>query len=169
MHGLIDFQDVHPSSVHFSFGIAEQCARHEKILKLLTSGSIEEQDSLLDLMMLYDLTGCQSLMTDFSQQPFASSSPPLQDLVYPTRELYLNEPFLDLENAYHPNGQLQYSCSGDKMNDILSVISDFHSPKHTNKSRKQTMLVPYFERWRRARGKTDVLKPPTEKVGSPKR
>ncbi|PIN18184.1 hypothetical protein CDL12_09152 [Handroanthus impetiginosus] len=119
-------------------------------------------------MMLYDLTGCQSLMTDFSQQPFPSSSPPLQDLVYPTRELYLNEPFLDLENAYRPNGQLQYSCSGDKMNDIFSLISDFHSSKHTNKSRKQTMLVPYFQRWRRARGKTDVSKPPTEKVGSPK-
>ncbi|KAI3449596.1 hypothetical protein Pfo_006261 [Paulownia fortunei] len=178
---LIDFQDTHSDSVLFSFGIAERCTRHEKILKLLASGSIEEQDRLLDLPMLYDLMGPQSPIADLPQQPFASCSrwcfndpQPLPYLVYPTRELYFNEPFLDLvgdrsgcpERAYHPDGQVQYNCTGTEMNDILSVISDFYSSKNTNKSSKQTMLVPYFERRRRAQANTDASKLANEKVRS---
>lgn len=153
--------DTRPDSVIFSCGIVERCTRHEKIMKLLASGSIEEEDPLLDLSKLYDLMGPQSPIADLPQQPFVSCSrwcfddaQTLQNLIYPTRELYFKEPFLDLvgdrsccpEKAYHPDGQLPYNCTGTEMNDILSVISNFHSSKNTNKSSRRTMLVPYFER-----------------------
>ncbi|KAK6164719.1 hypothetical protein DH2020_001583 [Rehmannia glutinosa] len=168
---IIDFQDSHPDSVLLSFGIAERCTRHEKILKLLSSGSIEEQDRLLDLSTLYDLMG--------PQQPFASRSRlcfndahPLQNLIHPTRELYFNEPFLNFvgdissypENGYHPDGQLPCNCTGTEMNDVLSVISEFYSLKNMNKSSRQTMLVPYFERRRRAHANAYASKLATEKA-----
>lgn len=158
--------ETSPDSAVFGFGIVERCARHEKILKFLMSGIIEEEDPLLNLSMLYDFTGPKpkSPIADLPQQPFvshfrqSSSSDDGQtmqnNLVYPTRELYLKEPFLDLgvdrgspEKAYHPDGQLPLSYTASEMVDILSVISDILSLKNTNKSSRQTMLVPYFERY----------------------
>ncbi|KAK4441699.1 hypothetical protein Salat_0504800 [Sesamum alatum] len=178
---LFEVQDNHPDSLLFSFGIAEQYTRQEKILKLLASGSIEADGSLLDLSMLYDLMGPQQPVRDLPQQPFASyprwcfdDAESHQSLIYPTRELYFNEPSLELagdrgcctENMYNPDCQLQLQCNciGNEMNDILSVISDFHLSKNTVKSSKQTMLVPYFERRKRVRSNTDSLKLATEKV-----
>ncbi|KAI3460856.1 hypothetical protein Pfo_017519 [Paulownia fortunei] len=180
---LIDVQDTHPELLLFSFGIAEQCSRQEKMLKLLTSGSIEVEGGLLDLSVLYDLMGPQQPMTDLGQQPLASYSrwfftdaESQQSLVYPTREFYFNEPLLDLvgdrsscaENTYHLDGQLQYNCTETEMNDILSVVSDLYLSKNTIKSSKQTMLVPYFERRRRVCSNTDSSKLATERVVPPK-
>ncbi|KAH6772734.1 hypothetical protein C2S52_004455 [Perilla frutescens var. hirtella] len=177
---VIDFQDTSPDSVVLGVGIVERCARHEKILKLLMSGSIEEEDRLLNLSMLYDLTGPQSLIADSPQQPFVShfrgysdEGQTMPNLIYPTRELYFNEPCLDLagdrsscpEKVYHPDGQLPHSYTSTEMADMLSVISDVHSLKNTNKSSRQTMLVPYFERRRRSSAtSTDASKIATEKV-----
>lgn len=154
--------DTHPELLLLGFGIAEQCTRQEKILKLIASGSIEVEGRLLDLSMLYDLMGPQQPMADSPQQPFASYSKwcfrdaeSQQSLIYPTREFYFNEPLLDLvgdrsscrENTYYPDGQLQYNCTGPEMTDMLSVFSDLYFSKSTNKSSKLTMLVPYFERY----------------------
>ncbi|KAL3647910.1 hypothetical protein CASFOL_008878 [Castilleja foliolosa] len=146
---LVDFQDPNSDSALLSFGIAERFLRHEKILKLLSSKPIEEQRRLLDLSLLYDLVGPQSPIVDLPPQPFNSVSAlcfnddaqPLQNLIHPNQELYFNEPFL---------GPPQYICTGTELNDVISVISDFYTSKNTNKSSRQTMLVPYFERRRRA-------------------
>ncbi|KAG8389390.1 hypothetical protein BUALT_Bualt02G0224200 [Buddleja alternifolia] len=152
---VIDFQETHPEPVHFSFGIAEQCMRQEKISKLLTLGSIEEEeDGLVDLSMPYDMTGSRYL-------------------IYPNREFYYNEPCLDLMgdrscSTFYPDGQLQYNCTGIEMNDMLSVMSEFYLLNNTTKSSKQTLLVPYFERRRRARANTNASKLASEKVGSQK-
>lgn len=133
-------------SVLLGFGIVERCARHEKILKLLTSGSIEEEDPMLNLSMLRDLAGPQSPVADYPHLRFGSDEgQTVQSLIYPNRELYFKESFLDLaedkaEKVFQP------SYSSTEMADILSVISDIHSLKNTNKSSRQTMLVPYFER-----------------------
>ncbi|KAL8530716.1 hypothetical protein ACS0TY_007669 [Phlomoides rotata] len=171
---VIGFQDTSPDSAFFSFGIVERLARHEKILKLLASGSIEEDDPLVDLSMLYSLMGPQSPIADLPPQPFVSSFrqcfddvQTLQNLVYPTKELYVKESFLELvgdrsnypERAFHPD-----SCTGTEMSDILSAISEFRSSKNTNKSSRQTLLVPFFERRRRASTKTNASKLATEKV-----
>ncbi|KAL0418772.1 UNVERIFIED_CONTAM: hypothetical protein Sradi_1290700 [Sesamum radiatum] len=192
---LFDVQDNHPDSLHFSIGIAEQYTRQEKILKLLASGSIEADGSLLDLSMLYDLMGPQQPIRDLPQQPFASyprwcfdDAESQQSLIYLARELYFNEPSLELkgdmscctENMYSPDCQLQFQCNciGSEMSDILSVISDFHLSKNTVKASKLTMLVPYFEsslpgevhlvsisfhRRKRVRSNTNSLQLATEK------
>ncbi|KAL1547288.1 hypothetical protein AAHA92_23785 [Salvia divinorum] len=119
--------DTNLDSVPFGSKIVERCAKHEKILKLLTSGSIEEEDPLLNLSMLYDLAGPQSLIADLPQ------------LIYPTGELFFKEPSLDLAE--------DRSYTSTEMADMLTIISDIHSLKKTNKSSRQTMLVPYFERY----------------------
>ncbi|KAH6796555.1 hypothetical protein C2S52_021109 [Perilla frutescens var. hirtella] len=166
---LIDVQDIHPQSLLLGFGIAEQCTRQEKILELLASGSIEVEDGLLDLSKLYDLMGPQGLITDSTQQAFTSCSKwccrdaeSEQSLIYPARELYLNEPILDVvggrsscrENTFHD------------LSDILPVISDLYFPKNIVKSSQRTMLVPYFERRRRGRSNTDSSKLATEKTAA---
>lgn len=129
--------DTSLESVLFGFGIVERCARQEKILKLLTSGSIEDEDPLLDLPMLYDLTGSQSPIADLPLLRYEGQT--MQNLVYPTKELYFKESSLDLVD--------DRSYSSTEMADMLSIISDIHSLKNTNKSSRQTMLVPYFERY----------------------
>ncbi|PIM98265.1 hypothetical protein CDL12_29252 [Handroanthus impetiginosus] len=169
---LIDVQGNHLNSLLFCFGIAEQCTRQE-ILKLIASGSIEVKDGLLDLSMLYDLLGPHQL----PQQLFASGmccndAKSQQSLVYPAREFYFNEAVLDLngersscpENIFHPNGQLRYNFAATDMNDVLSFISDLYLSKNTTKSSKLTMLVPYFERRRRARSNAASPKLATEKA-----
>ncbi|KAL3644847.1 hypothetical protein CASFOL_010027 [Castilleja foliolosa] len=164
---LVDFQDSNSDSVLLSFGIAERCAIHEQILKLLSSKPIEEHRRLLDLSMLYDLVEPQSPIPDLPQQPFKSSSAwcfnndaqPLQNLIHPIQELYLNQPFL---------GPLPCSCNGSEMNDVISVISDLYMSKNTNKSSTQTMLVPYFERRRRGRANIGASKLGATETASPK-
>lgn len=148
---LIKFQGAQPDSVHFSMGIAERCARHEKILKLLASGSLEEQD-LLDLAELYDMMVPQVIIADLAEQDGSCSrwcfknDQPVWSLVYPTKELYFNEPLLGLtEDRNDSDVQLQYDYTLSEMNDIMSALSDFYNSKNTNKSSKQTLLVPYFE------------------------
>ncbi|XP_037454090.1 uncharacterized protein LOC119324403 isoform X1 [Triticum dicoccoides] len=64
---LIDVQDSRPDSVRLSLGIAEQCARQEKILKFLMSGSDVKE---LDASLLTELTGHQMLSGNMGSQPY---------------------------------------------------------------------------------------------------
>ncbi|XP_042007363.1 uncharacterized protein LOC121755973 [Salvia splendens] len=147
MQSLSFKTDTSLDSVPSGSGIVERCAKQEKILKLLASGSVEEEDPLLNLSMLYDLAGPQSLIADLP-------------LIYPTGELFLKEPSLDLAE--------DRSYTGTEMADMLTIISDIHSLKKMNKSSRQTMLVPYFEWRRKASASTNASKLATEKVMSPK-
>ncbi|XP_042014769.1 uncharacterized protein LOC121762827 [Salvia splendens] len=150
---VVDFQDTSLDSVLFGFGIVERCARQEKILKLLASGSIEDEDPLLD-----DITGSQSPIADLPLLRYEGQ--PMQNLVYPTKELYFKEPSFDLVD--------DRSYTSTEMADMLSIISNIHSLKNTNKSSRQMMLVPYFERRRKSSAGTNASKVATEKVRSPK-
>ncbi|KAL3827908.1 hypothetical protein ACJIZ3_016710 [Penstemon smallii] len=145
---FVDVQDSYRDSAIFSFGIAERCSRQEKILKLLASGSIE-----VDLPMLYDLMGPQALIGDWPQQ----------SLIYPTREFDFTLPSFDLMGD---RSGFEYNSTGTEMHDILSVISELYFSKNTIKSSKKAMLVPFFERRRRARTNTNALKPATDEVKS---
>uniref|UniRef100_A0A452XYG0 Uncharacterized protein n=1 Tax=Aegilops tauschii subsp. strangulata TaxID=200361 RepID=A0A452XYG0_AEGTS len=66
---LIDVQDSHPDSVRLSLGIAEQCARQEKILKFLMSGPDVKE---LDASLLTEFTGHQMLSANMCGQPYTS-------------------------------------------------------------------------------------------------
>ncbi|KAL6505102.1 hypothetical protein OROGR_024919 [Orobanche gracilis] len=98
---LIELQDSHSdSALLLSFGIAKRCAMQEKFLKLLSSKSTDGQGGhLLDLSVLDDLMRPQSPISDLPEQAFASHlmwhfkyGQPLQNLIYPARELCFNEP-----------------------------------------------------------------------------
>lgn len=153
---LIDVQDTTTNTILFSFGIAEQCIRRERIMKLLASASTEIESSLLDLSMLYELWGPQPPTSDLPQQTFApysrwcfSDIEPQQSLIYPTQEFYFKKPKVDFVGDLVVGGKLSLNGTGIEFKDILSVIDELHLLKNSSKSSKQTMLVPYFERRRR--------------------
>ncbi|XP_073292188.1 uncharacterized protein [Primulina huaijiensis] len=177
---LIDgVQGIHQDSVLFSSGIAEQCARHEKILKLLASGLIGVEGGLLDMSLLYDMVWSQPFLADFPlltshSRSLVNDSETQQFLLYPPKELYLDEPVVEIprdfrsctESSFNSDGQLMRGSYTTEINDIISLISDIYLTKTTNKSFRQTMLVPYFERRKRASINSNAAKLPTEKVGS---
>ncbi|XP_059295714.1 uncharacterized protein LOC132049071 [Lycium ferocissimum] len=157
----IDVQDNHLNSVLFSFGIAEQCTRQEKILKYLRSRSNDVERGGIDMSILLDLMGPLAHAIDMHQQQFASyidqqshddaKSPP--SLVYPSAALHLWEPSLNLiglnsGNMIHSDGRLLVSGASARveMKDILSIISEFYFSKDSIKCTKHAMLVPYFDR-----------------------
>lgn len=172
-------EGIHQDSVLFVSGIAEHCARQENILKLLASGSIGVEGGLLDMSLLYDLVWSQPFIADFPlltshSRRFINDSENQQSLIYPTKELYIDEPVVEIpgdccscsESSFNSDSQLMRGSSMTEINDIISVISDIYLTKNTNKFFRQTMLVPYFERRKRGSINSNAAKLPTVKVGS---
>lgn len=146
--------DIHPQSLLLGFGIADQCCRQEKILQLLASGSIDVEDGLLDLSVLYDLMGPRELVADSTQQPLTPYSrwcfcddESEKSLIYPARKLYVNEPILDVVGEWSICRENAFHTTGDDMTRILTPISDLYLSENTVKSSKRAMLVPYFGRY----------------------
>ncbi|XP_009599208.1 uncharacterized protein [Nicotiana tomentosiformis] len=177
---LVDVQDTHLNSVLFSFGIAEQCTRQEKIWKYLMAGSNDVESGGIDTSMLFDLVGPLAHAVDMHRQQFASyleqqphdamSQP---SLVYPSCSLHLWEPPLNavsdlgLGKTLHSNSPLLVNGASARveMKDILAIISEFYLSKDSlkctkqalskdsMKCTKQAMLVPYFDRCRMSKAK----------------
>lgn len=155
---LIDVQDTRPDSVLFSFGIAEQCRRQEKILQFLMFGSREVDGGGLDLSLLSDLMGLQALTIDEHQQLFAPSDykscyqEAQPSLIYPSRELHAQKPLVDFVGdlsrnskfKVHPDGQVSFTGTGSEMKDLLSVVAEFYLSKNSTKWRNQSVLVPHL-------------------------
>lgn len=141
--------DSRPDLVLFSFGIAEQCTRHEKIMRFLKSRSNEAEGGVLDLSLLSDLMGLQPLTFDSRQQP---SSP---SLIYPTNELLEQKPLMDFVGdmarsskiTIHPDGRILFTGSGTEMNDFLSIVAEFYLSRNSTKWTKQSLLIPHFDRY----------------------
>lgn len=157
---LIDVRDNHLNSVLFSFGIAEQCTKQEKILKYLRSGSNDVESAGKDMSILLDLMGPLAHAIDMHQQQFASyleqqshDAKSQPSLVYPSAALHLWEPSSNLlglnsGKMIHSDGRLLVSGASARveMKDILSIISEFYFSKDSMKCTKHAMLVPYFDR-----------------------
>lgn len=157
---LIDARENHLNSVLFSFGIAEQCTRQEKILKYLRSGSNDIESGEIDMSILFDLMGPLAHLINMHQQQFSSYLEQQSDdaksqpsLVYPSAALHLWEPSLNLVglnsgNMIHSDGRLLVSgaTASIEMKDILSIISEFYFSKDSMKCTKHAMVVPYFDR-----------------------
>ncbi|CAM0958344.1 unnamed protein product [Alopecurus aequalis] len=156
---LIDVQDTHPDSVQLSLGIAEQCARQEKILKFLMSGSDVKE---IDASLLAELTGDQNLPMNMGSQPympddklsiyeFALEEPQqyLQD-----NQLIIPDPLLEFAQSHgsalaiDENGRVIFTGNGDEIRDLLSVFLEFNVPKREPRGCKAAYLVPYFDRKR---------------------
>lgn len=165
---LVDVQDTHLNSVLFSFAIAEQCTRQEKIWKYLMSGSNDVESGGIDTSILFDLVGPLAHAVDKHRQQFASylkqqshdamSQP---SLVYPSCSLHLWEPPLNavsdlgLGKTLRSNSPLLVNGASARveMKDILAIISEFYLSKDSMKCTKHGMLVPYFDRCRMSKAK----------------
>jgi hypothetical protein len=141
--------DDHPDSILFSFGIAEQCTKREKILKFLMSRPSEAEKGGLDMSLLSDLMGLQALNTDMHQQPFGPS------LIYPSGQLYAQKPLLDFVRdlvcsskiAVQPDGRVVFTDTGKEVKDLLSVVAEFYVSRNSPKGRNLSMLVPHYNRY----------------------
>ncbi|KAJ0054032.1 hypothetical protein Pint_01133 [Pistacia integerrima] len=164
--GLIDVQDSRPDLVLFSSGIAEQCTRHEKIMRFLKSRSSEAEGGVLDLSLLSDLMGLQPLTFDSRQQP---SSP---SLIYPTNELLEQKPLMDFVGdmacsskiTIHPDGRILFTGSGTEMNDFLSIVAEFYLSRNSTKWTKQSLLIPHFDRLESSEAQVNKSASKTEAV-----
>ncbi|TYG93772.1 hypothetical protein ES288_A11G137700v1 [Gossypium darwinii] len=136
-----------PDTALFGSGIAEKCTRHEKLLKFLVSGSKDVDKGELDLSLLSDLI--EPLMFGVHQQPYAS-------LIYPSSEFDDQKPLPDIVGEMvqdsklivNSDGLVVFTSSGTEMKDILSIVAEFHLSSNSTKSRRQSGLVPYFNRTR---------------------
>lgn len=148
---VIDMNDAWSDSVHFSFRIAEKCARHEKFVQLVTSGSSELENGGLDLSTLSKLLEVQpdiEPLFDLHQQEVASS------LIYPGTRVDGKKPLMDFIGdmicnsniIVSPDGRVLISGSGTEFKDILSIVAEFYMSKNSSNVSKQQMLVPYFHR-----------------------
>lgn len=149
--------DSHPDSVQLSLGIAEQCAKQEKILKFLMSGSDVKE---LDESLLAEFTGQQTLAINMGTQPYMPDdklsicefvlNEPQQYL--PEKELVIPDPLLNFVQSVgsaltiDQNGRVLFAGNGDEMRELFSVFLEFNMSKRETGGCKAAFLVPYFER-----------------------
>lgn len=145
---LVDVQDARPDSVLFSFGIVEKCARQEKILQFLMSESNKLERDGLDLSLLSELMGLQTVMFDAQQ---LSHSP----LIYPSGQLDAPKSLVDFvadmarssKLTVLPDGRVLLTGSGTEMKDVLSTVAEFYLSKNSTMWKKQSMLIPKLTRY----------------------
>jgi hypothetical protein len=155
---LISFlTDSHPDSVQLSLGIAALCARQEKIMKFLNSGSDVKE---LDESLLAEFTGQQTLAINLGSQPY------IPDDKLSIYEFGLDEPQQYLPETQHvipdllvdfvqthgssltidQDGRVVFNGSGDGMKDLIRFLLEFNMPRREATGCKAALLVPYFDR-----------------------
>ncbi|XP_038684910.1 uncharacterized protein LOC119984852 isoform X2 [Tripterygium wilfordii] len=144
---LIDMQDNVVNSILFSILVTEQCAKHERILRFLTSGHSEVEKGKLDFPALSELMELQALAFDEHRQLYFPS------LVYPSMEVDTAKHLLDVvghiyssKMSVQSDGQVPITpitSSGTKMEDILSILTEFYLLNTTTKWRKESLVPPF--------------------------
>lgn len=170
-HVLIDVQDARPESVLFSYGVAEHCTRHEKILEFLTSESSIAEEK--DISLISDLMGFHTFSMDMIPQPHVSMDAKFslydvgmddpEQFLHPQRQLYASKSLLEFVGnlsgtstiTVHPNGSVLFSGNGNEVKDLLSVVEEFYLTKRLLNGKK-AMVVPYFTRRRGGNARTNT-------------
>ncbi|KAL6865319.1 hypothetical protein ACP4OV_016470 [Aristida adscensionis] len=153
---LIDIQDSCPDSVRLSLGIEEQCARQEKILKFLMSGSDVKE---LDGSLLAELTEHQPLAVNMGSQPYMPDDKlsicefgldePQQYM--PEKQLFIPNPVLEFIQFHgsvltvDQTRRILFTANFDEMRDLLAVFLHFNMSKRETGGCKSAFLVPYFD------------------------
>ncbi|XP_061962603.1 uncharacterized protein LOC133683098 isoform X1 [Populus nigra] len=145
---LVLLSDARPDSVLFSFGIVEKCSRQEKILQFLMSESNKLERDGLDLSLLSELMGLQTVMFDAQQ---LSHSP----LIYPSGQLDAPKSLVDFvadmarssKLTVLPDGRVLLTGSGTEMKDVLSTVAEFYLSNSSTMWKKQSMLIPKLTRF----------------------
>ncbi|PWZ43671.1 hypothetical protein Zm00014a_020135 [Zea mays] len=159
--------DSHPDSVQLSLGIAEQCARQEKLLKFLVSGSDVKE---LDESLLAEFTGQQTLAINMGTHPYLPDDKlSIPEFVLnepqhylPEKELVIPDPLLHFIQSHgaaltiDQSGRVLLAGNGDEMRDLLSIFLAFNMSRRETGGCKAAFLVPYFERKRRSRANSQV-------------
>lgn len=138
---LIDIQDSCAILPLFSFGITEQCTRHNRILKFLMSGLSELERDGLDLLSLSDLNELQTVTTDYKPY-FPDVGPTDSPLIYPNLEFDSQKPLMDFVGDLVRRSEITKT----EMKNILSILAEFYLSKNSSNGRKQSTLVPQFNR-----------------------
>lgn len=171
---LVDVQDVRPDSVLFSFGIAEQYARQEKILQYLMSGPKAEKDGL-NVSILSDLMGLHTVAIDMRQ---LSIHPPEDEfclyeigadntnpsLIYPRIGFHFPKPLLDFVGdssrgsmvSVHADGRVLFTGTAAEVKDVISIISEFCPSKNSTQCSRKATLVPHFTRMDITAGQSSI-------------
>ncbi|KAJ6802759.1 uncharacterized protein M6B38_191410 [Iris pallida] len=163
-HVLIDMQEARPEAMLFSYGVAEHCTRHKKILEFLKSGSSIPEDK--DISFISDLMGFHTISMDMSTQPHVPMDAKFslydvgmddpEQFLHPQRQVYASKSLLEFVGnlagtstiTVHPNSNVLFSGNGSEMKDILSIVEEFNLSKKLSSGNKKAMVVPYFT-WRR--------------------
>ncbi|KAJ4769015.1 Drebrin-like protein [Rhynchospora pubera] len=172
-------------SVLFSFGIAEQCTRHEQILRYLMSGSSTPSapDHLSNLSHLLGFHPCHQPLTPQDRRLLlllASNTTTTMDQDQADSfARFLSRMSASSLLSVDPVGRILFSGSPAEMKDLLSILAEFDLPfthTHTSPSppapSKLSLLVPYFDRTRfhaKAADKDSLLHFPTQTVAPSKR
>ncbi|KAL8089396.1 hypothetical protein AgCh_039007 [Apium graveolens] len=159
---LVDVQGNRRDSILFSYGIAKECSNQGEILAFLSSGSSEVEEGGLNLSALNDLMGLQTIPTEMSDQclyapdyGFCFQSAESQPTGFcPSSNFYFEKPLSNLdgdldhvsEGMVYLNDQAALSSARTEMKDRLYVVAEYYLSKHTTKWRKQSVLVPQFDR-----------------------
>ncbi|KAK1356962.1 DNA-directed RNA polymerase III subunit RPC8-like [Heracleum sosnowskyi] len=130
---LIDVQGNRQDSMLFSYGIAKECRNQGEILAFLSSGSSEEEESGLKssafrVSSAYWLFPCSNLYFEKLLSNFDD------DLDH------------ESEGMVYLDDQTALSSAQTEMKDRLYIISEYYLSKHSTKRRKQSVLVPQFDR-----------------------
>ena len=144
---LLLIADGGPGSMLFGRGIAEHCIRRDKILQFLMSAANEPEGGGVDLALISEVMGLQALRIDSHQPP--------TPLIYPGTDLYAEKPLLDFVGdlvgssriTIHPDGRVLFNGTGTEVTDLLSVVAEFYLHKNSAKWKKQSMLVPNYNRY----------------------
>ncbi|KAJ9543205.1 hypothetical protein OSB04_022912 [Centaurea solstitialis] len=136
---LIDIQDSYPNLPLFSFGITEQCTRHNKLVKFLMSGLSELERDGMDLLSLSDLNELQTITTDYKPY-FHDVGPTDSPFIYPNLEFDSQKPLMDFVGDLARRSEITKT----EMKNILSILAEFYLLKNSSNWRKQSTLVPQF-------------------------
>lgn len=158
LNSLLLLPDGFPDkSVLFSFGIAEQCGRREKILRFLSESSISDGGAL-DFSVISDLMGLHTLSIGMPQVPVADEfglyEPDMK--LQPQLELISPQPSLNKVADYvsHLSGNMNVQDgrifvmgTETEVKDVLSIIAEIYVSHSADQGRqKHQMVVPYFTR-----------------------
>lgn len=163
---VIDMQDTCLDSMLFSFGVAEQCTRRENILKFLASSSNMKDGDDLNISLISELVGLQTVAVDmcpWSQVPMDDEfclngvgADGTHKIIHPEKQLYAPQPLLNFVGNLshsssiraHPNGHVLFRGSAVEMKNLLSIFAEFNLDKGLSNGSRKAMVVPYFTRRR---------------------
>lgn len=141
--------DVHSATVPLGTGLAKQSTMQREVFEFSMSGLSCAEKAGLDMSLLSDLTGLQSVETDTHCLPIIPS------LVYPNFQFSTQNTLSDFMGDLVRNskitidsdGRVLIADSGTEMKDLLSIVAEFYLSRNLTQGRKLSMPVPHFSRY----------------------